>query len=116
MCACAYTHGHIYATLAIVKEQDLKPEDIAAVRIKAGARQTRHTTTLSKKYPRNAESADHSAFYGNALAIKERAFGPDSIKPEGNPHAPFLGAMPLLIRRNFLSLTGIASATGNGFL
>ncbi len=82
LCACAYTHGHIYATLAIVKEQDLKPEDIAAVRIKAGARQTRHTTTLAKKYPRNAESADHSAFYGNALAIKERAFGPDSIKPE----------------------------------
>jgi 2-methylcitrate dehydratase len=76
------THGHIMATLAIVKENDLKPEDIAAVHIKAGLRESRHTTTFSKKYPRNAESADHSAFYGNAIAIKERSFGHDSIKPE----------------------------------
>ena len=76
------THGHVMATLAIVKENDLKPEDIAAVRIKATLRESRHTTTFSKKYPRNAESADHSAFYANAIAIKERSFGHDSIKPE----------------------------------
>ncbi len=30
LCACALLHGHIYATLAIVKEQDLKPDDIEA--------------------------------------------------------------------------------------
>ena len=65
-----------------VKEQDLKPEDIASVRIKAGLRECRHTTTTVKKYPRNAESADHSAFYANAIAIKERSFGPESIMPE----------------------------------
>jgi len=82
LCANGTTHGHIYATLAIVKEHDLKPEDIASVRIKACLREASHTTTFAKKYPRNAESADHSAFYANALAIKERAFGPDSIKPE----------------------------------
>ena len=80
--ANATTHGHVFATLAIVKEQDLKPEDIAAVHISAPIRESRHTTTPAKKYPRNAESADHSAFYANALAIKERAFGPDSIEPE----------------------------------
>lgn len=82
LCANANSHGHIFATLAIVKEHDLKPEDISEVRIKAGLRESRHTTTLAKKYPRNAESADHSAFYANAIAIKERAFGPDSVKPE----------------------------------
>ena len=82
LCANANSHGHIFATLAIVKEHDLKPEDIAVVRIKAGLRESRHTTTPAKKYPRNAESADHSAFYANAIAIKERAFGPESIKPE----------------------------------
>ena len=82
MPANATTHGHVFATLAIVKEQDLKPEDIAAVHISAPIRESRHTTTPAKKYPRNAESADHSAFYANALAIKERAFGPDSIEPE----------------------------------
>ena len=80
--ANATTHGHVFATLAIVKEQDLKPEYIAAVHISAPIRESRHTTTPAKKYPRNAESADHSAFYANALVIKERAFGPDSIKPE----------------------------------
>jgi len=82
LCANATSQGHIFATLAIVKEYDLKPEDIAAVRIKTGLREWRHTTTLAKKYPRNAETADHSAFYANALAIKERAFGPEAFKPE----------------------------------
>lgn len=82
LCANVTTHGHLYATLAIVKEQNLKPKDIAAVRITASPREARHTTTFSKKYPRSAENADHSAFYGNAIAIKERSFGPDSIKPE----------------------------------
>lgn len=82
MPANATTFGHVFATLGIVKEHDLKPDDIAAVRIKAHARECRHTTALPKKYPRNAESADHSAFYANAIAIKERAFGPDSSRPE----------------------------------
>ncbi|HOG47799.1 MAG TPA: MmgE/PrpD family protein [Anaerolineae bacterium] len=75
------THGHVMATLAIVKENDLRPEDIAAVHIKAGLRESHHTTTLSKKYPRNAESADHSAYYANAIAIIDRSFDADSIEP-----------------------------------
>ena len=82
MAANGTTHGHVSATLGIVKEQNLKPEDIAAVHVKCTTRTFRHTTTPAKKYPRNAESADHSAFYANALVIKERAFGADSIKPE----------------------------------
>lgn len=76
------TIGHVLATLDIVKSQDLKPEDIAAVRIRVCLKESRHTTTLSKKYPRNAESADHSACYANAIAIKERAYGPQSFEPE----------------------------------
>ncbi|MDI7260026.1 MAG: MmgE/PrpD family protein [Thermodesulfobacteriota bacterium] len=81
LCANSNTQGHILATIAIVKEHDLKPEDIVSVRIRTGLRDARHTTTFSKKYPRNAENADHSAFYANAIAIKERAFGPESIEP-----------------------------------
>ena len=46
-----------------------------------GAREARHTTALPKKYPRNAETADHGAFYANAFAIKYRNFGPDSADP-----------------------------------
>jgi 2-methylcitrate dehydratase len=82
LCANLSTQGHTLATLAIVKENDLKPEDIASVKIRVGLRETRHTTTLAKKYPRNGESADHSAFYAQAIAIKERHFGPDAFAPE----------------------------------
>jgi 2-methylcitrate dehydratase len=82
LCANFTSHGQIYATLAVVKEHDLKPEDIQAVRIKVGPREARHTTFAAKKYPRNAETADHSSFYANAIAIKDRDFGPESIQPE----------------------------------
>ena len=73
---------HASATLSIVTENDLKPGEIASVRILVPPRVWNHTTTQSKKYPRNAESANHSAFFANAIAIKERRFGPDSFSPE----------------------------------
>ena len=76
------TQGHVALTIAIVKENDLKPEDIKTVRITVGARELEHTTYVAKKYPRNAESADHSAYYTNAIAIKERDLGPDQYLPE----------------------------------
>jgi len=83
LCANGTTQGHVYATLAIVRENDLKPEDIASVHIRCGFREAHHTTAFPmKKYPRNAETADHSAFYANAIAIKERDFGPDAFDPE----------------------------------
>lgn len=76
------TQAHILATLALVEEHDLKPSDIAAVRIRTSERDARHVTTPAKKYPRNTESATHSAFFGNAIVIKERALGPEQLKPE----------------------------------
>lgn len=82
ICTNGTNSGTILATLSIVKEHDLKPEDILSVRIKAIPRQAMHTSTTSKKYPRNPESADHSTFYGSAFAIKERHFGPESTSPE----------------------------------
>jgi 2-methylcitrate dehydratase len=74
--------GHALSTLAIVTEHDLKPEDIKTVRIRACLHETHHTTTLAKKYARNAESADHSAFFVNAIIIKERALTPVSYASE----------------------------------
>lgn len=76
------TQGPIMAALSIVNEHDLKPEDIASVHIRASVRESLHTTTASKKYPRSAENADHSVFYGTAFAIKERVFDLSSINPE----------------------------------
>jgi 2-methylcitrate dehydratase len=74
--------GHVLATLAIITEHDLKPEDIKTVGIKACLHETHHTTTPAKKYARNAESADHSAFFVNAIIIKERALTPASYESE----------------------------------
>ena len=82
LCTNFTTQAHIQATISLVKEHDLKPDDIEKVQILACRREVEHTTYGAKKYPRNGESADHSAFYGNALAIVERDFGPESFKPE----------------------------------
>jgi 2-methylcitrate dehydratase len=76
------TIGHVMATLSIVIEHDLKPSDIARVRVKTTLHESHHTTVLAKKYPRNAETADHSAFYANAIAIKERNLSPETYEPE----------------------------------
>ncbi len=75
------TSGHVLATLGIVKEHNLWPDDIASVRIITSRREAGHTTDPGKKYPRNAESADHSAFYLTAITIKEHACGPESVEP-----------------------------------
>jgi 2-methylcitrate dehydratase len=82
LCLNGTSQGHVSATLAIVTENDLKPEEIETVKIKATLHESRHTTSLPKKYPRNAESADHSAFYLNAIAIKDRAITPASYALE----------------------------------
>jgi 2-methylcitrate dehydratase len=75
------THAHVMATMRIVTAHDLRPEDVASVRIRAPIREARHTTAPPKKYPRNAESADHSAYYANAIAIRDRAVLADSVDP-----------------------------------
>ena len=77
LCANGSTQGYLHALINLVTENDLKPSDIASVKIGASAREARHTTAIAKKYPRNAETGDHSAFYASAFAIKERHFGPD---------------------------------------
>ena len=74
--------GHLSATLQLVKENDIKPEDVAAVRIAASTRCARHTGDPAKKYPVNKESADHSSYYLTAMAILERQLGPAQFSPE----------------------------------
>lgn len=75
------SHAHLQATINIVTREDLKPEDIERIRIRTSVRDLRHTTSPPKRYPRNAESADHSSHYGTAIAIIERDFGPSAIDP-----------------------------------
>jgi 2-methylcitrate dehydratase len=74
--------GYVLATLALIREHDLRPDDISTVRVKACMREYKHTTTPAKKYARTAENADHSAFYMTAIAIKDRTMGPEQFTPE----------------------------------
>jgi 2-methylcitrate dehydratase len=76
------SHGHLTATLTLVKEHDIKPEDIVEIRITTSKRCAEHTGDPVKKYPKNKETADHSSYYLTAVAIIDRQIGPDQFTPE----------------------------------
>ena len=84
--------GHVLATLTLAREHDLKPEDVASVLVQAGARAVTHTTDPSKKYPTNAESADHSSFWLTACAIAKHDVGPRQFNDE-NYYDPVIKAL-----------------------
>jgi 2-methylcitrate dehydratase len=73
------THGHLTATLKLAREYDIKPEDIAEIRITTSRRCAEHTGDPIKKYPKNKETADHSSYYLTAIAIIDRQIGPDQF-------------------------------------
>lgn len=75
-------HGHLTATLTLAREHDIHPEDVVSIRITTSKRCADHTGDPVKKYPRNKETADHSSYWLTAIAILERAIGPDQFKPE----------------------------------
>jgi len=81
VCAVGAVNGHLIATLALVNRYDIKPEDVAYVRITAGTRPIEHTGDPAKKYPTNKETADHSSYYLTAIAILDRTVGPEQYQP-----------------------------------
>ena len=76
------THGHLSATLKLVREHDIKPDDVAEIRIKTSNRCVHHTGDLAKKYPRNKETADHSSYYLTAIAVIDRQLGTEQFSAE----------------------------------
>jgi 2-methylcitrate dehydratase len=82
LCAVVSVQGMLQATLEIVRENDLKPEDIEKVRVMTYPGASAIRPAVPVKYPRNAETADHSAYYLTAVAIKDREVTADSILPE----------------------------------
>jgi 2-methylcitrate dehydratase len=76
------SHGHLTATLKLAREHNIRPEDIAEIRITTSKRCAEHTGDPIKKYPKNKETADHSSYYLTAIAIIDRQIGPDQFKPE----------------------------------
>jgi len=97
-------------------EHNLKPEDIASVHIRL--RSSGHTSPhLIRKYPRNAETADHSPFFLTAIAIKERAVDTDSIQPEKftDPIVLDLTEKITIEADPTMSIPGVGVASGIGY-
>ncbi|MEN6460001.1 MAG: MmgE/PrpD family protein [Syntrophomonas sp.] len=81
LCLNSTTMGQVQATLKIVIDNNLYPEDIASVKIGTGYRDYMHTASLPKKFPRNAETVDHGAFYANAVAIRDHRYTTNAMNP-----------------------------------
>ncbi len=75
--------GHIEATLKLVKEHDIRPEDVAEVRIKTTSHcYEREANPKTRRYPKTKYTADHSSYYCTAVAILDRAVGFDQFSDE----------------------------------
>ena len=83
----ALTHTPISAVLALVKDNDLKPNDIAKVHIRTTARGADILSDPSKYDPHTKETADHSLPYVIAAAIAERQVTPLQFT-HGEDHGP----------------------------
>lgn len=79
--ADATTHGHVNATLQLVREHDIRPEDVESIHVRAGSRCVEHTGDPVKRFPTTKESADHSSYYLTAIAILDRRVGPAQYTP-----------------------------------
>jgi 2-methylcitrate dehydratase len=78
----ALTHTPISATLDLVKENDLAPDQIEKVHIRSLARAADILADPSKYDPRTKETADHSLPYVIAAAIADRQVTPVQFTDE----------------------------------
>lgn len=81
-CSTRAMQGHLSATMSLIKQYNIKPEDVEQIRIWAGARDVEHTGDEAKRYPKNKESADHSSYYCTARLFMDRMLGPGQYTPE----------------------------------
>ncbi len=75
----ALTHSHITATLKVVIDNDIKPDDIETVTITTIARATDILFDPEKYRPTTRETADHSLPYCIAAAIVDRKITTDQF-------------------------------------
>jgi 2-methylcitrate dehydratase len=78
----ALTHAPISATLDLVIENDLAPEDVEKILIRSLARSADILADPTKYDPRNKETADHSLPYVIAAALADRQVTPAQFTPE----------------------------------
>jgi len=78
----ALTHSPITAVLKIVKENNLKPGEIAEIKVKTVARAADILSDPSKYKPTSKETADHSLPYCLAAAVVDGMVTPSQFKDE----------------------------------
>ncbi len=78
----ALTHAPISATLDIVRDNDLVPDEIESVLVRTTARAADILADPSKYDPQSKETADHSLPYVIAAAIVDRNVTPAQFTPE----------------------------------
>jgi 2-methylcitrate dehydratase len=78
----ALTHTPISAVLDLVREHDLKADQVETIRIRSLARAADILSDPSKYDPRSKETADHSLPYVIAAALVERQVTPLQFTPE----------------------------------
>jgi 2-methylcitrate dehydratase len=72
----ALTHAPISAVLDLVKDNDLRPENVVKIQIRSLARAADILSDPSKYDPHTKETADHSLPYVIAVALAERQVTP----------------------------------------
>ena len=90
----ALTHTHISATLKVVKEHDIKPEDIEEVVVTTIARAVDILFDPEKYRPTSRETADHSLPYCIAAAIVDRKITREQFDEERIKDARIQAVLP----------------------
>jgi 2-methylcitrate dehydratase len=75
----ALSHSPVTAALKIVKEHDVKPDDVAEIRVETLARAADILTDPAKYRPTSKETADHSLPYCLAVAVADRQVTPQQF-------------------------------------
>lgn len=78
----ALMHSPVSATLQIVKEHDLTPENIERIEIQSISRAADILSDPAKYDPQSKESADHSLPYCIAAAVTDRMVTPKQFKDD----------------------------------
>ena len=74
--------GLLEATVSLVERHDIAPEDVAEVNIKTNSYNYRLADPVKRRHPNNKYTADHSLYYTTAVAIVDRAVGPEQFSDE----------------------------------
>ncbi len=78
----ALSHSPTTAALMLVHEHDIKPEDVAEIKVETIARAADILSDPTKYRPTSKETADHSLPYCLAVAIADREVTPKQFKQE----------------------------------